>query len=108
MAKIRNDPPEEGPFTDLVLEWCEQDGHSYEIDTIRVSLGTSTDEKSADNGMLMSCPSCGEACIRTANRAVTCGKLESLELTMDKHWYNYIMQTLQLPIRIEMSSRAFR
>lgn len=55
----------------------------------------------------MSCPFCGEAYIRTANRAVTCGKPESLELTMDKHGYNYIMQTLRLPIRIEMSSRAF-
>lgn len=56
----------------------------------------------------MSCSFCEEAYIRTANRVVTCGKLESLELTMDKHGYNYIMQTLQLPIRIEMSSRAFR
>ena len=57
--------------------------------------------------MLMSCLFCQEAHIRTANRAVACGKLESLELTMDKHGYNYIMQTLQLLIRIEMSSRAF-
>ena len=69
--------------------------------------GTSADVKPAHQGMVMSCPFCGEAYIRTANRAVTCGKLESLELTMDKHGYNYIMQTLQLLIRIEMSSRAF-
>ena len=38
--------------------------------------GTSADVKPAHQGMVMSCPFCGEAYIRTANRAVTCGKPE--------------------------------
>lgn len=38
--------------------------------------GTSADVKPAHQGMVMSCLFCGEAYIRTANRAVTCGKPE--------------------------------
>lgn len=38
--------------------------------------GTSADIKTVPKGLLMSCPFCGEAYVRTANRAVTCGKPE--------------------------------
>lgn len=38
--------------------------------------GTSADVKPARQGMVMSCPFCKEAYIRTANRAVTCEKTE--------------------------------
>ena len=39
-------------------------------------IGTSSDVKVAKTGLVMSCPFCGEAYVRTANRAITCGKPE--------------------------------
>lgn len=34
LAKKIDDPSEERPFTDLILDWCKQYGHPYAIDTI--------------------------------------------------------------------------
>ena len=38
--------------------------------------GTSADKKVAHEGVVMSCPYCGEAFIRRGNRRITCGKEE--------------------------------
>ena len=45
-------------------------------DVVPEDKGTSADIKTAPKGLIMSCPFCGEAYVRTANRAVTCGKPE--------------------------------
>lgn len=38
--------------------------------------GTSADKKEKPEGVIMSCPFCGEAFVRRWNRSVTCGKPE--------------------------------
>lgn len=38
LAKKIDDPAEERPYTDLIIEWCKKYGHPYAIDSIRAYL----------------------------------------------------------------------
>lgn len=50
--------------------------------------GTSADKKVAHEGVVMSCPYCGEAFIRRGNRRITCGKDECNRARLRKNKQN--------------------